>query len=124
MILDDNTFKIIATRNYDFRKSMSVEEFESDLHRFKYIGRLMRRYKKKDELKTRLILNHIIILYNCFGSSTTNMLFMRLEEYHEVLKPFVLFLNFLPEKVEYKDKVIYTVDIAMDSRVVKELREI
>jgi hypothetical protein len=124
MQLDDDTFMLIAAKHYDFNKSLSVEEFHNDIHRFKYVGRLMRRYKKKNELKTRLILNHLIILYNCLGPTATHMLFMKLEEYHDILKPFVLFLNFLPDTICYNGNTIRSVDISMDANVVNELRKI
>ena len=78
----------------------------------------------QDNSKTRLILNHIIVLYNCFGKNTTNMLFMKLEESQATLKPFVIQLNFMPEFIEYNNKRILSSDIPMDPIVVQTLRGI
>ena len=38
-----------------------------DLKRFKYIKRLLNRYLETDELPERLILNHLIVVFNVFG---------------------------------------------------------
>lgn len=124
MILNENNFILYAAKYYDAKKAASEEEFYDDLKRFQYLKRLFRRYHDEDDLKVRLILNHIIILYNCFGPNATNMLFMRLEEYHSYLKPFVLFLNYMPNKIIYNDIIIDSSNIALDEKIVEELRKI
>jgi hypothetical protein len=70
------------------------------------------------------MLNHLIILYNCFGINATPMLFLKLEEYHQYLKPFVLFLNYMPEAIDYNNQRLRTVDIPLDEKIVEELRKI
>ena len=124
MILNDSNFLLFAAKAYDVKKSSSSEEFYEDLKRFQYLKRLFKRYEEADDLKIRLILNHIIVLYNCFGSETTHMLFFKLKDYHSMLKPFVLFLNYLPEIVEYEDVKLKTVDVPLDSQIIAELRKI
>jgi hypothetical protein len=124
MILNDSNFLLFAAKAYDVKKSSSSEEFYEDLKRFQYLKRLFKRYEEADDLKIRLILNHIIVLYNCFGSETTHMLFFKLKDYHSMLKPFVLFLNYLPEVVEYEDVKLKTVDVPLDSQIIAELRKI
>jgi len=124
MILNDSNFLLYAAKAYDVKKSSSSEEFYEDLKRFQYLKRLFKRYEEADDLKIRLILNHIIVLYNCFGIETTNMLFFKLKDYHHMIKPFVLFLNYLPEIVEYEELKINTVDIPLDPQIIKELRKI
>lgn len=124
MILDDDSFAVIAAKHYDMNKAASVEEFYEDLKRFQYLKRLFKRYEEDNELRIRLILNHLIILYNCFGPMSTNFLFMKLEEYHTYLTPFILFLNYLPDSIEYKGQVIKTCDILMDPIIIQELRKI
>lgn len=124
MILNDSNFLLYAAKAYDVKKSSSSEEFYEDLKRFQYLKRLFKRYEEADDLKIRLILNHIIVLYNCFGSETTHMLFFKLKDYHSMLKPFVLFLNYLPEVVEYEDVKLKTVDVPLDSQIIAELRKI
>ena len=85
---------------------------------------MFKRYEESDDLKIRLILNHLIVLYNCFGPEATHMIFFKLKEYHSMVKPIVLFLNYLPEKIEYEDIVIFSSDIPLDPRIVQELRKI
>jgi len=64
------------------------------------------------------------VLYNCFGQAATTMLFFKLEDYHQFLKPFVVFLAFMPDVVEYSDKKIISSEIPLDLRIIKELREL
>lgn len=124
MILDEKSFFILAAKNYDIMRSSGVEEFYEDMKRFQYLKRLFKRYDEDDDLKIRLILNHIIVLYNCFGNSATNMLFYKLKEYHKYLKPFVVFLNYMPDTIEYENVLIYSTDIDMDLKIIEELRKI
>lgn len=124
MELNEESFMLFAAKHYDIAKAASAEEFHNDLKRFQYLKRLFKRYDDKGELRERLILNHIIVLYNCFGPMSTNMLFMRLEEYHKYLKPFILFLNYLPKTIEYDGNRINSNLIPMDQTIVNELRKI
>jgi hypothetical protein len=124
MILNDTNFMLYAAKCYDVKKSSGAEEFYEDLKRFQYLKRLFKRYEEANDLKVRLILNHIIVLYNCFGPEATNMLFFKLKEYHSCVKPFVLFLNYMPETIKYEELVIFGSDIPLDSTIVKELRKI
>lgn len=124
MKLDESTFLLYAANSYDNPHCHDESEFEEDLKRFQYIRKLLNRYLQCGDLKERLVLNHIIVIYNCFGLGATNMLFMRLEEYHGMIKPFIEFLNFLPEKVEYNGIIINTNEIASDQNIKNKLKEI
>jgi hypothetical protein len=104
-----------------------MSEFEEDLKRIKYIKRLIRRYKITGELKERLILNHLIILTNVFGvESSVKMLFYKLDrEDYDILKTFLLFLNFMPQMIRgIKGININSSDISIDIFVAKRLRSI
>lgn len=122
--LEESTFLLYAAKYYDNPQCSSVEEFEEDLKRFQYLRKLFGRYKQIGELKERLILNHLIILYNCFGLETTNMLFMKLEEYHSFLKPFVEYLNYMPRYIEYNGEIIQSSKIDSDSVISEMLKGI
>jgi len=124
MKLDEDTFMIWAAKHYDMRRAASIDEFNDDLKRFQYLKRLFKRYEDTNELKVRLILNHLIVLYNCFGVAATPMLFMRLEEYHKFLKPFVMYLSYMPTLIEYGEKKIINSDIPLDANIIEELRKI
>ena len=58
----------------------------------------LKRYKNTGQLKTHLLINHFIVLYNIFGDATTPMLFYKIEEdLWDVMKTFIIFLNRLPD---------------------------
>lgn len=124
MGLTESNFLLFAAKNYDMKRATSYEEFQNDLKRIQYLKRLFKRYQDTDELKVRLILNHLTVFYNCFGKAATPILFMKLKEYHTYLKPFVVFLNFMPEKIFINGKEIFSSDISLDENIVKELRKI
>jgi hypothetical protein len=52
------------------------------------------------------------------------MLFYRLKEHHKYLKPFVVFLNYMPDFVEYENIRILDSDIPLDPQIIEELRKI
>ena len=124
MILDEKSFLIYAAKHYDLKRSSGVEEFYDDLKRFQYLKRLFKRYEEDNDIRLRLILNHVIVLYNCFGDAATNMLFFKLKEYHKYLKPFIIFLNYMPEHIEYENEIILNSNIPMDQRIIEELRKV
>lgn len=124
MKLTEKNFMLYAAKNYDTSRAASAEEFHEDLKRFQYLKRLFRRYEEDNDLRVRLILNHLIILYNCFGPSATNMLFMKLDTYHSYLKPFVMFLSYMPNIVEYEETLIKNDEIPLDENIVIELRKL
>ena len=96
--LNDDNFILFAIKNYENPQAVTKEDFDKDLNHFKYIKRLLKRYKNTGVLKSHLLLNHFIILYNIFGEATTPMLFFKIDEdLWPVMKTFVIFLNRLPE---------------------------
>lgn len=118
--LNEDNFLLFAIKHYENPQAVTKEDFEKDLNHFKYIKRLLKRYKKSGELKTHLILNHFIILYNIFGEATTPMLFFKIEnELWCPLKSFIIFLNRLPE---YPKSGIH--DIQVDLYCLGELYKI
>ena len=88
---------MFAIKHYDNPQCESEKEFHDDMKRFKYIKRLLRKYKETGILKERLLLNHIIVLNNLFGpeACVTLLLFKIQREYWETLKSFLLFLNLM-----------------------------
>jgi hypothetical protein len=128
--LDESNFLLFTAKNYDNPNCMDQLEFEEDLNRIKYIKRLFKKYKDKGELKERLILNHLIILYNVFQhEACTKILCFKLNEYIDYLKPFLLYLNYWPTNEEigsfgFDEKYIYNSDIKMDQYIINVLREL
>lgn len=124
MKLEESTFLLYAAKHYDNPHCHDITEFEEDLKRFQYIRKLLNRYIQYGDLKERLILNHFIVIYNCFGTSATNMLFMKLDEYHEHIKPFIEFLNYMPDIIEYNGMVINSNNIVSNKEITQKLKEI
>lgn len=126
--LDETNFLLYAAKHYDNQQCYDTLEFYDDLKRFKYIKRLLNRYEEEGDLKIRLILNHIIILNNVFGPEpTAKMLFLKCKGMELYLKPFLLFLNTLPDKIEHlgiENRTINTNSIPLDTFIFEELRKI
>ena len=115
--LNHENFTLFAIRHYDNPQCTSTEEFYEDIRRFRYLKRLLKRYKKTGELRERLILNHLIVLCNLFGvDNTIKMLEFKLEkEFWPTIKTCLLYLGYVNED--------WRQDIAMDKEVVKRMRE-
>lgn len=126
--LDEANFLLYAAKHYDNAQCHDTVEFYDDLKRIKYIKRLFNRYQEEGDLKERLILNHIIVLNNVFGPiPTTRMLFLKCRGMEDLLKPFLMFLDILPEKVEgigIENKTINTKDIPTNNNILFKLRKL
>ena len=125
--LNEKNYLHFAMKFYDNRQCTSVEEFNEDLNKIKYVKRLFNRFLETGELRTTLILNHLIVIYNVFeNEAATRMLFFRVEKkFYSILKPFLIFLNRLPEKVRGIDgENIQTNHIPLNETTIKELRKI
>lgn len=123
-ICTEETFLLFAAHHYENPHCFDMEEFYDDLKRFKYIKRLLIKYKESGELRERLILNHLIVLYNVFGKKATDMIFLKLDGYYEEIKPFLILLGYMPEVIEIENRKIYNSDIKLDSVIVNKLRGI
>lgn len=121
--LNENNFLVYAMHHYDNPQCHSLEEFEEDLKKFLYLKKLLSRYKKDGELRERLILNHIIVIYNVFGEAATNMLFHKIDkESWDSLITFLVYLEQMPEELpQYSIKLS---DIKLDELIIANLRNI
>jgi len=116
-VLTHETIDLFALKHYDNRGA-SKEEFEDDLKRFKYLKRLFRKYDTSKEFKSRLIINHVIVLANVFGvDAATTLLFFKIDKQHwYLLKTILIFLNYMPENE--------MIDLETDQNVMEELKRI
>ncbi len=118
--LNSENFLLFAIKNYENPHAVTKEDFDRDLNHLKYIKRLLRKYKKEGDLKTHLLLNHFIILYNIFGEAATPMLFFKVEdELWSCIKTFLLFLNKIPD---YPKSYIHEIEV--DNVCLEELNKI
>jgi len=112
--LTEDNYLIFAIKNYENPQCSTYEDFEEDMKRFKYVKRLFKKYFVHKILRTNLILNHIIILFNVFGDAALPLLFFRIETEHwPTLKTFLVFLNKWPEG--------FMPQIPIDNAVMNEL---
>jgi hypothetical protein len=118
--LNEDNFLLFAIKNYENPQAVTKEDFDKDLNHFKYIKRLLKRYRNTGQLKTHLLINHFIVLYNIFGEAATPMLFYKIErDLWDVMKTFIIFLNRFPE---YPKTYIH--DIPVDINCLSELRKV
>jgi hypothetical protein len=122
--LTNENIMLYLVKAYD-KPNCIMSEFKDDMKRFNYLKRLFRRYRKMGELREQLVLNHLVVLYNVFGPEvTTRTLFFKMaKEDYPVLKTYLLFLSFMPEKIKsIKGHDIFSSDISVDMRIADILR--
>ena len=123
--LNDENFMIFAIKAYN-KPNCVMGEFYEDLKRIKYVKRLFIKYHKNKEIKERLVINHLIVIYNVFGAnSATRILFYKVDEkYHTILKTFLIFLNYMPKIIMgIRGKNIRSSDIPVDLKLADVLRK-
>ena len=124
--LTNENFLLFASRYYTNTHCTDVLEFYDDLKRIRYIKRLFKKFKETGELKERLIINHLVILYNSFEPrAMTRMLFLKLWDYMDYLKPFLMLLNFWTTNVgEVNGKKVIDSEVSLNPEIVASLRKI
>jgi hypothetical protein len=129
MSFDDLTsenFLLYAVKAYD-KPNCIMSEFKEDMKRFNYLKRLFRRYRKMDDLRERLVINHLVVVYNVFGVDVaTRMLFYKMsKDDYSALKTYLIFLNYMPAVVHgIKGQDIVSSEIPVDMKIAEVLREI
>lgn len=124
--LNNDNVMLYAAKAYD-RPNCIMSEFKEDMKRFNYLKRLFQRYRKLGELRERLIINHLVILYNVFGPEvTTRLLFFKLsKEDYSSLKTYLIFLNYMPNIIRgIKGSDIHSSSISVDMKIADVLRTI
>lgn len=118
--LNESNYYLFAIKFYDNPQALTMEDFENDLKRIRYVKRLLKKYKSTGELKTHLILNHLIVLFNVFNDAAVPLLFYNLEsDLWPSIKSFLVFLNRIPE---YPRTKVH--DIREDEKCLSHLQKI
>ena len=126
MIINTKNFLLFAAKHY-WSAHYSTAEFTSDVKRIIYIKRLLRKYKKFGILSERLILNHLILLFNVFEPTlaVANMLFLKIDEdCHHSLKTFLVYLNRMPDTLLIDGVEILSSSIVLDMHIAQKLRDL
>ena len=124
--LNNENIMIYAMKVYD-KPNCIMSEFKEDMKRFNYLKRLFRRYSKVGEMRERLVLNHLVVLYNVFGvEAATRLLFFKMAKSdYSALKTYLLFLSCMPDVVRgIKGQDILSSEISVDMGIAEILREI
>lgn len=122
--LTDENFLLYAMHNYNNYECNRIDDFEDDVNRIKYVKRLLRKYVNSDELRERLILNHLVLLGNVFGAAaTTRILFFKLEKkLWPSLKTFLIYLDYMQD--DLYDPSIVPTEIPLDDYLIEILRDL
>ena len=116
-LLEENLVRF-AIKQYYTPRGIDFDEFYTDLKRFQYVKRLLNRYCDYGKLGERLVLNHLIVIFNVFGYyGGLKILGLKLDDRHwPIIKPFLVFLKTI-RKNQYTD-------IKSDPEVEEKLRKI
>ena len=117
---------LYAAKAYE-KPNCLQSEFREDFKRIQYLNRLLMRYQNDGELRERLVLNHLIVLYNVFGlQAATRLLFYYIKpQFYTTLKTFLVFLNYCPDEVcGIRDTDIMISTMGVDLHAVAVLRQI
>jgi hypothetical protein len=121
--LTNDNYIIYAMKHYDNPQCHTLSEFEEDLNKLVYLQRSLSKYKDTNEINERLVLNHIIILFNLFNEATINILFYKIRpEYWNIIITFLIFLERMPESLP--NYGIITSDYQLDQFIITKLRNI
>jgi 5'(3')-deoxyribonucleotidase len=124
--LTEENILLYAAKAYD-KPNCVMSEFTEDIKKLNYLKRLFRRYRNHGEMRERLIINHIVVLYNLFGPEVTaRLLFFNMnKDDYSILKTYLTFLNIMPERVRgINGKDILSSDIMIDMNIANELRNL
>jgi hypothetical protein len=122
--LNEENAVIYAMKAYD-KPNCIMSEFSDDIKKFEYLKRLFKRYEAYGEIRETLVINHLVVLYNVFGpEAATRLLFYNIsEKYYTILKTYLLFLNYMPERIKgIGGRDIISSDISVDMKIVDVLR--
>jgi len=96
--LNKDNFLLFAIKNYNNPTASTQDDFDEDLNRFRYIKRWLKKYHETGTINTHLLLNHLIIVFNCWSDAAVPLLFYKIDyKYWESLTTFLIYLQRLPE---------------------------
>lgn len=123
--IDESNVLLHAARHYDNPNCFDTVEFYEDLKRVSYIKRLLNKYRVTGDIKVRLTINHLIVLYNVFGNFASIILFVKLRDYLDILVPFLIIIGKCPSVVEnigVENETFVTSDIVLEHDIVQLLK--
>jgi len=100
--LTNENWLLYAFQNYIMKEHTTTREFQQDVNKTKYINRHFNNYRKKGDLKSRLLLNHVIMYFNVFRlDAAQRLLFFKIPpENWTLLKMYLILANRCPRNVK------------------------
>ena len=124
--LNESNVLLYAAKCYD-KPNCIQSEFDEDYKKFRYIKRLLNRYRLSGTLKQNLLINHLILTQNVFGiDASTRILFFRIDKKDwSALKTLLIFTSAMPKIVRgIRGQDIISSDIPLDQNLVDNLRKL
>ena len=124
--LNENNVLLYAAKCYD-KPNCIQSEFDEDYKKFRYIKRLLNRYRINGTIKENLLINHLICTQNVFGvEASTRILFFRIDKRDwAALKTLLIFTSAMPNVVRgVRGQNIISSDIGLDLNLVEILRKL
>lgn len=119
-MIDKSSYMQTAIELYDNPGCLDIKEFEYDARRPIRVKFALRKWIEDSRpIDVRTVLNHIIIMRNCFGNRSAHMLSMFCEDYLPQLLPFLDYLNFTPAVINFNGKKIVSEYIERDRNIQK-----
>ena len=116
--LNKDNFLLFAIKYYENPNTLTQEDFEEDLRKFKYVKRWLKKYHESGTINSHLLLNHIIVIFNCWNDAAVPMFLFKIEPiYWSYLKSFFIYLERIPE---YPQMFLH--DIEEDLNILKILK--
>jgi len=124
--LNESNVLLYAAKCYD-KPNCIQSEFDEDYKKFRYIKRLLNRYRINGTIKENLLINHLICTQNVFGvEASTRILFFRIDKRDwAALKTLLIFTSAMPNVVRgVRGQNIISSDIGLDLNLVEILRKL
>jgi len=123
-VISEKNFLQRALRCYDNPQCITLDEFQEDLNRFSHIKKIITKYVEgQGEINDRLVLNHLVTLFNVFGLEALLFVLFKIEQKHwGIIFPFLILLNKLPDYIP--ELQLATADIELDKNIIEKLRQI
>ena len=114
----DHEYLELAMRAYDNPACITLDEFNRDLNQYIHIKKTARRYYNDSSLLRKLV-NQVVIYYNCFGTSATELLLYKIDE-EDILAILIPIIMYLGRTTESVDRL----SVSLNTDIVSRLSEL
>ena len=118
MITTDQEYFQWAMKSYDNPSAITIDDFNKDLSHVVTIKKAVRKYKTDSKTLRRLV-NQVVIYYNMFNTTGTELLMYKVTEDDilECLIPIILYLGRSTPTVDAKR-------VSLNTEIIRQLSEL